>query len=116
MTPLSKKVAIVVGGGGTGSGPAVARRFAAEGAHVVVSDRDASGAAETVSLINADGGQAIARVCDVRDETSVKGLVAFAEEQFGHTDVLVNTASRSDLFKPSQPLRFLLAGMPCRSG
>jgi NAD(P)-dependent dehydrogenase (short-subunit alcohol dehydrogenase family) len=106
MTALSNKVAIVVGSGGTGSGRAVARRFAAEGAHVVVSDRDASGAAEAVSFIKADGGQAIARVCDVRDEKSVKGLVAFTEEQFGHIDVLVNTASRSDLFKPSQPLEF----------
>jgi NAD(P)-dependent dehydrogenase (short-subunit alcohol dehydrogenase family) len=106
MTALWEKVAIVVGSGGTGSGRAVARRFAAEGAHVVVSDRDAGGAAETVGLIKADGGQAIARICDVRDEESVKRLVAFAEEQFGHIDVLVNTASRTDLFKPDQPLEF----------
>ncbi|MGH6889876.1 MAG: SDR family NAD(P)-dependent oxidoreductase [Rhizomicrobium sp.] len=106
MTTLSEKVAVVVGSGGKGSGRAVARRFAAEGASVVVSDRDAGGAAETVDLIETDGGEASAYICEVNDEAQVKGLVAFVEKQFGRLDVLVNTASRSELFKPSRPLEF----------
>ncbi len=46
----------------------MARRFAAEGANVVVSDLETNGAAETVALIKAHGGQAVVNVCDVRDE------------------------------------------------
>lgn len=68
MLTLSGKVAIVAGAGGAGSGRTVARRFAAEGANVVVSDLETNGAAETVALIKAHGGQAVVNVCDVRDE------------------------------------------------
>ena len=59
---------VVVTGAGHGIGRATARRFAGEGAQVVVVDMNESGAAETVDLITAEGGIAQAMVADVSDE------------------------------------------------
>jgi len=90
---LREKVAIVTGSGGPGSGRAEARRLAAEGCCVVVSDIDEAGGDETRRLIVADGGRAEFCRCDVANAQQVEALVAFAERQFGGLDVLVNNAS-----------------------
>src|SRR5947209_7995995 len=90
---LRGKTAIVTGSGGDGSGRAIARRFAREGAVVIVSDINEAGGAETVGQIEADGGTGQFHRTDVRDEQQVRELIGFAERTFGGLDVLVNNAS-----------------------
>ncbi len=86
---LASKVAIVTGAA-RGSGEAIARRFAAEGARVVVVDvRDELGEAVAISL-----GDAAAYVhADVTREEDWVALVADTTERFGGVDVLVNNAA-----------------------
>ena len=93
---LQGKVAIVTGSGGGGTGRATARRFAREGASVVVSDVNDAGGRETAGLIEAEGGRAAFCHADVRIESSVRGLIGFAESTFGGLDFLVNNASSPD--------------------
>jgi NAD(P)-dependent dehydrogenase (short-subunit alcohol dehydrogenase family) len=100
---LAGKVAIVTGSGGEGSGRAEARRLAAEGCRVVVSDVNEDGGQETRRLILADGGQADFFRCDVSVETEVEALVAFAERQYGGLDVLINNASGPG-YRPGAPI------------
>src|SRR5690348_3924049 len=87
------RVVIVSGAGGSGCGRAIATRFAAEGAAVVVSDIDETGSHQTVWAIERNGGRAAFFHADVRSESQMKDLVSFAETSFGHLDVLVNNAS-----------------------
>jgi NAD(P)-dependent dehydrogenase (short-subunit alcohol dehydrogenase family) len=93
---LEGKVAIVTGSGGGGTGRAAARRFAREGAAVVVVDKKLDGGQETVAMIEAEGGRAVFRHTDIRIESEVKLLVEFAESTFGGLDILVNNASSPD--------------------
>lgn len=81
-------------GGGRGIGRAIAQRFAAEGASVVVAARTERQVAETVALINSAGGRArLRRVsADVTDQRAVERVVEQAEQQLGPIDVLVNNA------------------------
>src|SRR5205807_9838884 len=94
---LNGKVAIVTGSGGGGTGRATARRFAREGASVVVSDVNDMGGRETVALIEGEGGHAAFCQTDVRIESDIKALIAFAESTFGGLDFLVNNASNPDV-------------------
>ena len=64
LLPLARQVALITGAAGT-IGEAVARLFAAEGAEVVLLDRDAAGIERVATAI---GGQALAIACDVTDE------------------------------------------------
>ncbi len=89
---LSDKVAIVTAAGGLGCGRVIARRLAREGCRVVVSDLDEAGARETVELIQADGGQALANRCDVSSDAQLQRLFGLAIEHFGGVDILVNNA------------------------
>jgi 3-oxoacyl-[acyl-carrier protein] reductase len=88
-----RRVVIVTGSGGTGCGRAIAARFGAAGAVVVVSDINESGGHETVRLIERGGGHAAFFRADVRHEAQVQDLVSFAETTFGGLHVLVNNAS-----------------------
>ena len=91
--PLREAATIVTGSGGTGCGRAIALRFAAEGAGVVVSDINVEGGRETARLIQASGGLADFFPADVRNEDQVRELVTFAVNRFGPLAVLVNNAS-----------------------
>lgn len=84
--------AVVVTGAGSGIGRACAARFAAEGARVVVNDRDAPSAHEAVAEIAAVGGEAVAVPGDVTDSALVDSLVAEAVGRWGRLDVLHNNA------------------------
>jgi NAD(P)-dependent dehydrogenase (short-subunit alcohol dehydrogenase family) len=86
------RVALVTGGG-SGLGRAFALEFARLGAGVVVAGRRPEPLDETVALIAAAGGAALARPTDVRDPEQVDALVAAAVERFGRLDVLVNNAA-----------------------
>jgi glucose 1-dehydrogenase len=89
---LQEKVAIVTGGA-TGIGRAIAERFAAEGAAVVVNyHRSSSDADEVVGGIHDKGGRAIAVQADVATSADVKAMVDRARKEFGRIDVLVNNA------------------------
>ncbi|MBY8876789.1 SDR family NAD(P)-dependent oxidoreductase [Actinacidiphila acidipaludis] len=83
---------VMVTGGARGIGEATARRFAAEGAGVLIADRDGASGARTAASIREDGGLAEHIVCDVADRDSVDAAVAWAAAAFGTLDVLVNNA------------------------
>jgi NAD(P)-dependent dehydrogenase (short-subunit alcohol dehydrogenase family) len=84
--------AVVITGAGSGVGRASARRFADEGARVLVADVQDDWAKETVRLVEDAGGVAVAHHCDVTVEDDVAGAVAAAVEQFGRLDVMFNNA------------------------
>jgi NAD(P)-dependent dehydrogenase (short-subunit alcohol dehydrogenase family) len=88
---LENKIAIVTGAG-SGIGAASAKRFALEGAAVVVADIRLHKAQETVAAISDAGGQAIAVEVDVADAASVAAMVDAANKNFGGLDVLFNNA------------------------
>ena len=74
---LSGKTAIITGAAG-GLGRAFALGFAERGANVVVADMNEAGSAETVSLIEAAGGKAIAVKTNVTDKASVDAMAEVA--------------------------------------
>lgn len=87
---LADKV-VVVTGAASGIGRALAQRFAAESARgVVISDRDATGAATVAAGIG--DLQAMAVTADVSVEADVKALVAQTEERFGPIDLFCSNA------------------------
>lgn len=88
---LAGKSALVTGGA-SGIGRATALAMAREGARVAVADRTEPGAAETVAMINGNGGQAVAIAADVTDETQVQAMVARSVAAFGRLDCAFNNA------------------------
>ena len=92
MGRLDGRVAVVTAAAG-GIAGASARRFAEEGARVLVCDVDAEGAEKTAAGITASGGIARARHCDVADPGSAREAVDAAVEAFGAIHVLMNGAA-----------------------
>ncbi|MDQ3467506.1 MAG: L-iditol 2-dehydrogenase [Chloroflexota bacterium] len=88
---LQGKVAIVTGGA-QGIGAAISRRYATEGARMVVADRNGEGASTVASEISDRGGEAIGVTVDVTNRDQVESMVASAVERFGGVDILVNNA------------------------
>jgi len=83
---------VMVTGGARGIGEATARRFAGEGAAVLIADIDEPSARATAAAIRETGGRAEAYGCDVADRAGVDAAVAYGAEVFGGLDVLVNNA------------------------
>jgi rhamnulose-1-phosphate aldolase/alcohol dehydrogenase len=96
--PLAGRVALVTGGG-SGIGRAIALRLAAEGACVVVADRDAGAAAKVAAEIGAGQLQpadaAVAVVADVTSEQQVAAAFGQAALAFGGADLVVSNAGLS---------------------
>ncbi|MBI3061615.1 MAG: SDR family NAD(P)-dependent oxidoreductase, partial [Deltaproteobacteria bacterium] len=89
---LKDKVTVITGAG-HGIGKAYARRFAQEGARVVIADIDEK-AGEGVAKALCDSGlSGWARATDVTSAASVEGLVRETVDRFGHIDVLLNNAA-----------------------
>lgn len=88
---LAGRVAIVTGGAG-GLGLAIARRFARDGARVVVADLGAEAARSAVDGIVADGGEALPVAVDVRVPEQVEDLIGEAEAAYGTPAILVTCA------------------------
>jgi 2-hydroxycyclohexanecarboxyl-CoA dehydrogenase len=88
---LNGKVAVVTGGA-SGIGRAISLQLARDGAAVSVWDLNSDGADETVALITADGGRAIACVGDAAATPSIASAVARTHEELGPITILVNNA------------------------
>ena len=90
---LEGQVAIVTGAASPrGIGWATARRFADEGARVVVLDLDAAAAERAAALLGPDH---LGLACDVRDEAVCQAAVGQVQGHFGRIDILVNNAGVS---------------------
>lgn len=89
---LTDKVTIITGGG-HGLGKAYARRFAAEGAQVVIADIDADAGDSTAQELTRAGERAWAYATDVTKYDSIERLVAETLDRFGQIDVLLNNAA-----------------------
>jgi NAD(P)-dependent dehydrogenase (short-subunit alcohol dehydrogenase family) len=107
MYALDGKVALVTGAGRhRGLGEAMAKRLAADGARVVITDigeeKGVQFAAEHIGTtaemdviadeINAAGGTATAHICDVTEEDQVAGAVKKAVDTYGRLDIMINNA------------------------
>jgi tetrapyrrole methylase family protein/MazG family protein len=88
---LQEKVVLITGGG-SGIGAALARAFAHEGARVVICGRRAVLLEATREQIAALGGEALAVPADLTHAAEVNGLVDRVRERYGRLDVLVNNA------------------------
>jgi NAD(P)-dependent dehydrogenase (short-subunit alcohol dehydrogenase family) len=92
MRRLESKVALVTGAA-QGIGAAIARRFAEEGAAVVLADLDLERAGtEAASIARDTGAHMLALPCDVADPAAVERMHAEAERAFGQVGILVNNA------------------------
>jgi NAD(P)-dependent dehydrogenase (short-subunit alcohol dehydrogenase family) len=112
---LSGKVAIVTGAA-NGIGKRTARRFAEEGARVVVSDVQDEAGRAVVERIGADGGVASYVHCDILREEDLQALVGAAVAAYGRLDVFVSnamvTAARTAVEATAEEFERAMAGMP----
>jgi NAD(P)-dependent dehydrogenase (short-subunit alcohol dehydrogenase family) len=97
---LKDRVAIIVGAGqspgeGIGNGRATALTFAREGAKVLCVDHNLASAQETVDLIAAKGGTAVAFKADVTKNAEIKAMVEDAHKRWGSIDILHNNVGVS---------------------
>lgn len=90
---LDGKTAIVTGGA-SGFGAGIARKFAAEGARVMIADINGDAAREMASQI---GAQTVGQTADVGENASVQAMVDAAINAFGHVDILINNAGVTHL-------------------
>src|SRR5262245_29559210 len=92
LNRLSGKVAIVTGAA-SGIGAATAQLMSAEGASVLVADRDAECGGRVAAEIAAQGGQAAFHLTDVGVAADVEQMVTAAAERWGRLDILMNNAA-----------------------
>ena len=88
---LAGKIALITGAS-RGIGAAVAKRFAAEGAHVILVARTQAGLEEVDDEIRDAGGTATLFVADLTDYDKIDQMGAALFERFGRLDVLVHSA------------------------
>ncbi|MGZ5081559.1 MAG: SDR family oxidoreductase [Usitatibacter sp.] len=96
---LENKVAIVTGAG-SGFGEAIAKRYAEEGAKVVVNDIVDLGAQRVARQIRDAGGQSAVTLADVSRDADVERLVQSALSAFGRLDIIVNNAGTTHRNRP----------------
>ena len=92
---------IIVTGGASGIGEAIARGVAREGAKVVIADLDLAAGRRVAGAIEAEGGAAAAVETDVTDRAAVRAAIDMAVARFGRLDVYFNNAGMNS------PMRFL---------
>jgi len=96
---LQHKIALITGAS-RGIGAAVAKRFAAEGAHVVLTARTVGGLEEVDDAIRAAGGAATLVPLDLRQAEMIDALGASIYERFGKLDILVGNAAMLGSLSP----------------
>ena len=96
---LAGRIALITGAS-RGIGAAVARRFAAEGAHVVLTARTVGGLEELDDAIRAEGGSATLVPLDLRDFTKIDEMAAALHERYRRLDILVGNAGEIGVFSP----------------
>ena len=89
---LNGKAAVVTGGG-SGFGEGIAKRFAKEGAKVVVADINQDGGQRVVDEIKSDGGTASFVLADVAEADANIAMIQACQDQFGSMDILVANAA-----------------------
>ncbi|WP_257669472.1 SDR family oxidoreductase [Parapedobacter tibetensis] len=95
---------IVVTGGGTGLGRAMATYFLKLGAHVVIASRKLAILEKAAAEMESDtGGQVLPVACDIRDIDNVERLLAATLERFGQVDSLLNNAA-GNFISPTERL------------
>jgi NAD(P)-dependent dehydrogenase (short-subunit alcohol dehydrogenase family) len=102
-SPTSKRLAgriALVTGASRGIGAAVAKRYAAEGAHVVLVARTVGGLEETDDAIRAAGGAATLVPLDLTESVKIDELGARLYERFGKLDILVGNAGTIGVLTP----------------
>jgi 3-oxoacyl-[acyl-carrier protein] reductase len=97
---LEGKIAVVTGGG-SGFGEGIAKKFVAEGAKVLIADRDAAGGERVAKAL---GANARSLRVDVSNAADVKQMLDAAQDLFGGLHILVNNAG---VAHPPQPLEGL---------
>lgn len=90
--PLAGRIALVTGAT-RGIGAAVARRFAVEGAHVILVGRTVGGLEENDDAIKAAGGSATLVPLDLRDFDRIDQLAQVVHHRYGRLDILVGNAA-----------------------
>lgn len=88
---LERRVVLVTGGG-SGAGAAIARHCAAQGASVVVADIDYALAGDVAARIRSSGSAALAHRCDVAAEEQVIALIDRVAREYGNLDLVFNVA------------------------
>ena len=94
MFRLDKKIAFVTGAG-SGIGEQIARLFAQQGAHVILTDIRVDAAERVASEIRAAGGSSRTQQLDVAEESQVKAAIERVATTEGRLDILVNNAGIS---------------------
>ena len=90
---LARRTAVITAAAGAGIGFSTARRFAEQGARVLISDRHEGRLAKAVKEFERlTGTRPPAILCDVTVEKDVQALFAFAMKELGRVDILVNNA------------------------
>jgi 3-oxoacyl-[acyl-carrier protein] reductase len=97
---LEGKIAIVTGGG-SGFGEGIAKKFVAEGAKVLIADRDAAGGERVAKAL---GANARSLRVDVSNAADVKAMMDAAQDHFGGLNVLINNAGIGHLPQPLEGL------------
>jgi meso-butanediol dehydrogenase / (S,S)-butanediol dehydrogenase / diacetyl reductase len=93
---LDGRIAIVTAGG-SGIGAATARRFAQEGASVVIADLSGKRAEEVTSSITTNGGKAVCIKMDAADPEGVQATIKLALDTYGRLDVMFNNAGLAEV-------------------
>lgn len=92
MSQLLKDKVAFITGSASGIGLEIAKKFALEGAKVVISDMNADKCNEAVLALKTDGFEALSAPCDVSDEDAYAAAIGLAHSSFGRLDILINNA------------------------
>ncbi len=103
MSMLDGRVAFITGGA-SGIGEGTARRFAQEGARVVLADMQPEQGERVSAEIEANGGQAMFVECDVSDPAAVKRAIDATIERFGKLDIVFANAGINGVWTPVEEL------------